>query len=461
MIERLNYGGPLADLPRLTEALASSGLSPRACKEKAPLIQQAAEALKSADDQAADPSLLAFFVPGRIEVLGKHTDYAGGRSLITAAERGFVTVVRPRDDRQIRMLDVRGGREVVFALDPELAPQTGQWSNYPMTVARRMARNFPAARHGMTFAFVSDLPQAAGLSSSSALVVAVYLALEAVNALPTLSEYQQNLPHLLDLAGYLGTVENGQSFGSLAGDRGVGTFGGSEDHTAILTSRPGVLSEYAYRPVRLEQTAAFPAGYTFVVGASGVVAEKTGGAREKYNRASRMVRVLEQLWRGSGAPGENLAEALATSPDAVERFLRLVRSQPSDEFSADDLLIRLEHFFTESEQILPAATNAIDRNDLESFGALVDQSQHAAEDLLGNQLPETSYLATSARCRGAVAASAFGAGFGGSVWAMVESDLVQSFIASWSGDYRDQFPEHAAAATFFATAPGPAAFRVC
>ena len=304
MIERLDYDGCLSDSGRLAEALARSGLGTRACGEKAALFRQAAVALQVAAEANSNRSPLAFFVPGRIEVLGKHTDYAGGRSLLTATERGFAVVVAPRDDSQIRLLDVSRGQEVEFALDPQLSPQAGHWSNYPMTVARRIARNFSAARRGMTFAFISDLPQAAGLSSSSALVVAVYLALEAVNELAPLPEYQQSLPQLLDLAGYLGAVENGQSFGLLAGDRGVGTFGGSEDHTAILTSRPGVLSQYAYRPVRLERTAAVPAGYTFVVGASGVVAEKTGGARERYNRASRMVRILEELWRASGEPGE-------------------------------------------------------------------------------------------------------------------------------------------------------------
>ena len=47
----------------------------------------------------------AFFVPGRVEILGKHTDYAGGRSLVAAAEQGFCQVARPRADRQVRIWD--------------------------------------------------------------------------------------------------------------------------------------------------------------------------------------------------------------------------------------------------------------------------------------------------------------------------------------------------------------------
>src|SRR6185503_9310626 len=87
----------------------------------------------------------SFFVPGRIEVLGKHTAYAGGRSLLAACERGFAVVAAPRIDRRMSVLDVVSGERASFALDPELEPTAG-WANYPMTVARRIARNFPEAR---------------------------------------------------------------------------------------------------------------------------------------------------------------------------------------------------------------------------------------------------------------------------------------------------------------------------
>lgn len=119
------------------------------------------------------------------------------------------------------------------------------------------------------------------------MIVAIALALAEVNQLPASPTFQANIHNLTDLAGYLGTVENGQTFGSLAGDRGVGTFGGSEDHTAILNGRPNQISQYAYCPVRFQRAIPLPPGYTFAVGSSGVVAEKTGAAMELYNTASR------------------------------------------------------------------------------------------------------------------------------------------------------------------------------
>ena len=100
----------------------------------------------------------------------------------------------------------------------------------------------------------------------------------------------------------------------------------------------------------------------------------------------------------------------------------------------------------ESGEIIPEAGDALARGDLWAFGRLVDRSQHAAEQLLGNQVPETVFLAAAARRRGAAAASAFGAGFGGSVWALVEASKADDFLAAWADQYRSEFPDRARSA---------------
>jgi galactokinase len=451
---------PLDDEGDLRTALQERGLSPNAAQQKASLLARAARALVERSG-AAPEDVSALFVPGRIEVLGKHTDYAGGSSMLAAAERGFCLAVRRRDDAEIRIHDLVLGESVCFRLDPELTPRAWHWSNYPMTVARRIARNFPAARRGVDVALASDLPPAAGMSSSSAFVVAMFLGLTEVNGLPADPLYQKVLTRPTDLAGYLGTIENGQSFGPLAGDRGVGTFGGSEDHTAILLARPGHVVQYAYCPVRSEREIALPADMTFAIAACGVVAEKTGDAREKYNRASRLISTILDLWRReTGRDDASLAAALGAEPHATERLKDLLRSARSDAFDPSALTTRLEHFLTENQEILPAAGDALARGDLAEFGRLVDRSQQAAERLLGNQIPETAHLAGSARRLGAAAASAFGAGFGGGVWALVDGGQADRLLSQWKSDYVRTFPQHAAGASFFLTGAGPAAFRL-
>jgi galactokinase len=467
---RLQCEKLLSDRQSLALLLAQKGLSADASHTKAALYQRCQEPFSSTGRQGhlhetkvPDTFVAAaLFVPGRIEVLGKHTDYAGGRSMVAAVERGFCAVFAARSDCQINVVDVCTGERAEFLLHAELVPRNGHWSNYPMTVARRVARNFPAARCGVDLAFASDLPPAAGMSSSSALMVAVFLVLAEVNQLAATAEYRENLSTVTALGGYLGTVENGQNFGPLKGDRGVGTFGGSEDHTAILCAEPNAVSQYVYCPVRFERTISIPVGYTFVIAASGVVAEKTGDAQAKYNAASRLVTVLLELWRReTGRDDPHLASALASSPDALARLRWLVAKSQLPEFAPRALSARLEHFVTENIEVIPAAGDALQRRDFATFGELVDRSQRAAEQLLGNQVPETIHLAATARQQGAVAASAFGAGFGGSVWALVRADEAAPFLDRWKAAYRDTFPQHAVSSAFFTTAAGPAAFRLC
>ena len=461
MIDNLRYDGPLGDRCQTAERLSAAGLSRTASASKAELFAMAAAVLESKPGLAPPQRPHAFFVPGRIEVLGKHTDYAGGRTMVTAVERGFAILVVPRDDDRVEVTDAQCDESIAFRMDPELAPSAGHWSNYPMTVARRMARNFPAARRGATIALASDLPPMAGMSSSSALMIACFLALDAVNRVSDEALFQREVQSLTDLAGYLATVENGQTFGSLAGDRGVGTFGGSEDHTAILCARREAICQYGYCPVRFERAIGVPPGYTFVVAVTGVKAEKTGAAMAKYNRVSGLVSAIMRQWRrATGYGHQHLADALASSPDAAGQLAQIVAIADDEDFTADELMARLEHFFTENEQLVPAAGDALHRGALKAFGDYVAQSQRASELLLGNQVPETIFLAAIAREEGAVAASAFGGGFGGSVWALVQADRAEDFLATWSNMFRCQFPQSAEGSNFFPTGAGLAAFQL-
>jgi galactokinase len=448
-----------------------AGMTPAEATAKGILFARAEEALRALAGQndgglgrppwRARGDTRGYFVPGRIEVLGKHTDYAGGRSLLCALERGFCLLATPRADAEIRIVDAGLDSQIAFRLDGELKPAEGQWANYPMNVARRIARNFPGARRGADIAFASDLPPAAGLGSSSALIVGAFLALADVNRLSETAEYLQNIRSAEDLAGYLACVENGQNFGTLAGDRGVGTHGGSEDHTAMLCCQPGRLSLYAFQPVRRERVVALPEDFQLVIGVSGVAAEKTGAAGEAYNRASQAAQTILELWNAAtGHHDISLAAALEDSRDVLKEMRGVLRRSSHGQFPARVLLDRLEQFFEENTGIIPAVAEAVARGAVEAIGHVVERSQANAERLLGNQIPETLALARSARELGAVAASAFGAGFGGSVWALVRRQESEKFTRRWEARYRAEFPAAAQRAQFFASRPGPPATRL-
>lgn len=402
---------------------------------------------------------IRLWVPGRIEFLGKHTDYAGGRSLLCAIERGFCVVASPRVDHVVRVRDARTGEIVEGTLDARTEGTSGHWGNYPLTVARRVGANFEPPLAGVDMAFASDLPIAAGISSSSALVVATFLVLAEVNQLESRAEFRRAIDSPEALAEYLGAVENGLDYRTLRGERGVGTFGGSEDHTAILCARRDALVQYSFCPVRHERTIDLPPDYEFVIATSGVIAEKTGAALASYNRLATLARAAAEWWReASGRNDLTLGQALRSAHGDVESLIAAIREGGAGD--TETLVDRVRQFAIESEQIIPAAADALASERLTELGGLVDRSMHNAERMLHNQIPETVFLMRRARELGAVAASAFGAGFGGSVWALAPRGEVEALAARLATDYRKRFPQHADLAETFVTQAGPPAAMI-
>lgn len=438
--------------------LRDAGMSVEESAAKAELFARLSRELRRRTPGAATTARAgaAYFVPGRLEFFGKHTDYAGGRSIVGAIERGICLVASRRADAQIRIVDAARNSSVEFTLNTGIEPRRGHWCNFPMTAARRLARDFPEMRAGADIIFASDLPRASGMSSSSAMVIAFLFALARANSLENTECWRQFLQTREHLASYAAAIESGSGFRSFSEDAGVGTHGGSEDHIGILCSRAGFLRQYSFCPARLEREICFPDGWSLVVAVSGVKADKTGDALESYNRASRAVQTVLKLWqgtKGSGA-GTSLAPLLAKL-EVREELQRMLCAPNDSQYSPEFLLRRMDQLHEESNEIVPAASDALAGNDIERLGALADRSQFLAETCLENQVPETISLARSARQLGAAAASAFGAGFGGSVWAAIETRRAEEFCRRWAAQYHQRFPAQADASRFFAVRPGP------
>jgi galactokinase len=408
-----------------------------------------------------DASAVAVYVPGRVEFLGKHTDYAGGRSLLLAVDRGFRLLAVPRQDNRIRVWATPNNetREFVLGETPHFQP--GHWVNYVATVASRMHQNFDkvARLRGADIALVSDLPIAAGMSSSSALMVAVFLGLSAINGLDTTEPYRKEIHSTLQLAEYLGCVENGQSFGSLAGRKGVGTFGGSEDHTSMLCCKPGMLSQFSFAPAAFERDIPWPPEQALVIGCCGVEAVKTGAAMADYNRASLRARQAAAAYNAAAKSDcRRLRDvAVQVGPTGLAKAMEAIARGTGPEDKDQDLPGRFEQFFHEDQEIIPQVGDALAGGKVEVIGPLVDASHEWARRGLQNQIDQTNFLQASARRLGAAAASAFGAGFGGSVWAMAPRRSAQDFAAAWKKEYLAKFPSQAGQADIFVTFPGRAA----
>ena len=433
----------------LVEALVERGLDPGEVPAKRSLFDLVlSRFLQVSPQDHSTTGLHAWWVPGRLEVFGTHTDYAGGRTLVCAVPRGFAVVARARADGTVRVWDARREQDVALAPDRLRAdsltvPYTG-WRNYADVVTRRLARNFQGAALGADIVVASDLPRASGMSSSSALVVAIATVLARVAGLESRAEWRDNIAGPRDVAGYYACIENGLSFGTLTGDAGVGTHGGSEDHAAIVTGRPGHLTAFAFVPMRTIDVVPVPGQWRFVLTPSGVAAQKTGLAREAYNRLAGGTRVLLDLWHSASpvvVPSLSAALVTRARPSdssaprsaASDRLRDLVRRSNVEGWTRDALERRLDHFIREDARI-PDAIVAFRNGDTSQVGQLAEESQQDAETLLGNQIAETCALSRTARTLGAFAARSFGAGFGGSVWALVERERAESFARSWHAD---------------------------
>ena len=366
-----------------------------------------------------------YFAPGRIELVGKHVDYGGGRSLTCAIDLGIRASCEAIDEPALRVVDPERHHQLSVPLAADAAPSGPKWGSYATAVARRFARDFPEARRGAEVRLESTLPSSSGLSSSSALVVLLAQALADANHMEENAEWRSALPTPIERAEYFGAMENGSPFGPFAGDVGVGTRGGAQDPVAIVCGEAGSVGQFSYLPARLERRVPWPGAYVLAVAVSGVQATKTGRAQSEYNRASDALRLA--LGEGHGAATGAFSEAYLAS--------------------------RLAQFREECGEIVPGVADALAVEAFDEVGRLVDRSQWLAEEVLENQVPETVSLARSARSLGAVAASAFGAGYGGSVWAMVREVDAPEFVARWRRGYEREFPVRAKRARWIVTRP--------
>jgi len=371
-----------------------------------------------------------------VELVGKHTDYAGGPSLTCATPFHMHAKAEAIGEPVIRVHDQRSKSAVEVPLAADAASAGPRWCVYVAAVARRVARDFPHARTGVEVVLGSTIPTSMGMSSSSALVVTLAMAVFDANGLWESPAWRPIAGDELAFAQYCAAMESGVAWGPFAGDSGVGTRGGAQDHIAICASREHFVGAFTYLPGRVVQRVAWPSDWRIVVATSGVRATKTGNALHAYNRVADSVRALVSAWNAdTGRTDGTLAQVLASGAGAFDHALSLADRAASEATSADYLRARVRQYREETAVIVPGMAAAIARADAPAAAALMARSQEMAEQALQNQVPQTVWLAAHARDHGAVAATAFGAGFGGAVWALVADRDAHRVAESWMKAY--------------------------
>ncbi|WP_392425407.1 galactokinase [Barrientosiimonas humi] len=353
------------------------------------LLDDAHRAFRDVLDATPDG---AWFAPGRLNLVGEHTDYNGGFVLPLALERGAVACVRRRDDDLVRVHSTDLGSTVQVRLG-EVGPDAGlDWAAYVAGVGWAAAhRGLPVP--GIDLAVSSNVPAGAGLSSSAALSCVTARA-------------------WADLAGWdLPDVEIA-ALGRGAENHVAGAPTGVMDQLASVCGRKGHALEIDTRSVEITWLPFDPAsaGLTLLMIDSRTPHALVDGAyaerRESCRRAAAALGVAELR----DVPVDGLEQRLAELPDLLRR--------------------RARHVVTDSDRVEQAAALLTCGADPRELGPLLDASHASMRDDFEITVPTVDTIQRAAVAAGAYGARMTGGGFGGCVIALVDAAAVDRVTAA-------------------------------
>ena len=351
--------------------------------------------------------------PGRVNLIGEHTDYNEGFAFPIAIDKRTTVAARVRADRLLRVTSSSfpGVMEVSLDhLDPDAL--TG-WAAYPLGVAWAMSRaaaggagsaagsaagsGVPSRLSGLDLALTSDVPAGAGLSSSAAVECAVALAL---NDLWDLGLGRQELARI----------------GQLAENRVVGAPTGIMDQSASLLGEPdhGILLDCQNLTTEAVALGFAGAGVGLLV-----IDTRTSHSHADGGYASRR-RSCED-----GASRLGVGSLRALGPADLPRAAAQLDGQTYR---------RVRHIITENQRVLDTVT-ALRTSGAAAIGRFLNESHLSMRDDFEISTPELDLAVASAQERGAIGARMTGGGFGGAAIALVRNDDAAAVAAGVARDF--------------------------
>jgi N-acetylgalactosamine kinase len=407
----------------------------------------------------ADPPAVVR-APGRVNLIGEHTDYNGYPVLPMTIDRDILIAFSAGTSSAVTVenMDARFARRAFDAGIPIPRDGQGDWGNYLKAAVQGILESGTintARPAGINAVCSGSVPESAGLSSSSALVVAMALAFLGANraAVPA-----------LDLAGILAKAE-----------RYAGLEGGGMDQTISLLGTIGHALRIDFFPLAVTSVP-LPEGYRFVVSNSLVAAPKTASARNAYNLRvvecrlamgvlesalreqhglrTQPMRLADLSSRNTGVPENIIADAAAKvlheSPWRIEEIAGILGMTPEEarrkycttgdgsEVPEPEegflLLQRYRHVTTEAWRVERGCA-ALENGDSALFGELMNESHRSCRDDYDVSCPEIETLVSIARAHGAIGSRLTGAGFGGCTVSLVPDALVEAFISAVAREY--------------------------
>ena len=348
------------------------------------------------------PATIRVQAPGRVNLIGEHTDYNGGLVLPCAIGYRTVIVARPRADRRMRVVAADYDDAIdEYALDAPIERLAApMWANYVRGVVHELLQREPSGHSlpGMDMVIAGDVPQGAGLSSSASLMVAIG------TLFATLPGFDKLSP--VDIALAAQRAEN-EFVGTKCGNMDqISSACGRQDHALMIDCR-----SLDVKPVPIPDGAAIMIFHSHV---------ERGLVDSEYNTRRTQ---CEAAARHFGVP------ALRD----VDPAMLAARGAELDPMT----LRRARHVVTENDRVV-AAAEALAAGDLGRMGELMAASHASMRDDFEITVPLIDQLVEIVKDaigdRGGVRMT--GGGFGGCVVALVPQDLVESARAAVERDYR-------------------------
>lgn len=347
----------------------------------------------------------SYFSPGRVNLIGEHTDYNGGNVFPCALTIGTYGVASLRKDNTIRMYseNFQDQGVVEFSLDDLTYCKAHDWANYPKGVIAFLRKEGHHIEQGMDIYFNGNIPNGAGLSSSASI--------EVLTAFMMKELFQLEIS-MINLVKLCQKVEN-EFMGVNSGIMDQFAVAMGKKDQAILLDTNTL--EYRYSPVLLENA-------SLVVSNTN---KKRGLADSKYNeRRAECEEALKRLQ--TVLPISSLGEI---DSETFGKYQHVIE---------DDVLIkRAKHAVTENERTL-LAVKALESNEIEEFGKLMNASHESLKEdyeVTGTELDTLVELAR--KVSGTIGSRMTGAGFGGCTVSIVQNDAIERFIQEVGTSYEE------------------------
>ena len=342
-----------------------------------------------------------FHAPGRVNLIGEHTDYNGGFVLPMAIERETIVAAAAREDRKICVRSMNLNEAGEIDLDAPEQKLRGSWLDYVEGVARILERRNLARLCGADMLISSNVPTGAGLSSSAALEIAIGLALSEISG-QTIEKVQ------LALAGQAAEHEFvGAKVGIM--DQYISALG-KKGHALLIDCRS---LEAVQVPFTNDETA--------IVICNSKVEHELAGSEYNTRRAEceQAVEILQKF----------LPEITQLRDVSVADYEKHANHLP------EIISKRCRHIVTENQRTLNAV-RALKKDDLKEFGRLMFLSHESLRDDYQVSCRELDLLVEIASgCQGVLGARMTGGGFGGSTVNLVRREYLADFIEKVSKEY--------------------------